>query len=144
MKILSYRRLPPAALSIRITVFVDEQGFVDEVDDTDSFAIHLLAFLDDKAIATCRIFPSSNEGEYILGRLCVLKEERGKGVGRLLVKAAEEAARGEGAKALCLHSQEHAKGFYEQIGYAVSSEIEFEQGQPHIWMKKNLEKTEND
>lgn len=144
MEIKSYKELPQGALDVRITVFVCEQGFTDEVDETDSYATHLLALEGEKAIATCRIFPSDTAGEYILGRLCVLKEERGKGLGTKMVESAEAAAKELGASALTLHSQEHAKGFYERLGYAVSSEIEFEQGQPHIWMKKKLEATGND
>ena len=36
MEIKVFSSLPKDALDLRITVFVDEQGFVDEVDEFDS------------------------------------------------------------------------------------------------------------
>ena len=138
MDIKVYNYLPEGALDVRITVFVDEQGFCDEVDDTDSVATHLLMLDGEKAVATCRFFPDDTDGKYILGRLCVLREYRGRGLGSELLKAAEKAAKDKGANSLWLHSQLHAKDFYSRLGYTVSSGIEYEQHAPHVWMKKEL------
>ncbi len=138
MEIKTYNSLPKDSIDIRIIVFVDEQGFVDEIDEIDGFATHLLLFDDNKPVATCRIFESKEEGIYILGRLCVLKECRHKGLGRLILSEAENEVKRKGGSALTLHSQLHAKTFYEKSGYMQNSEIEHEQGQPHIWMKKEL------
>ncbi len=138
MKVETYDKLPKEAINIRITVFVDEQGFYDEIDDTDNIATHLLLFSDDSAIGTCRVFESEKPSEYILGRLCVLKEHRGKGFGGLILKHAEESVKDKGGKSLKLHSQLHAKSFYEKCGYNQLGELEYEQNQPHIWMVKEL------
>ena len=136
MKILSYDYLPQDAFDIRVKVFMDEQGFVDEMDETDSFATHFLAFDGEKAVATCRVFQKN--GQFILGRFAVLKEYRKQGVGRLLLNAAEQKVKELGGSELILHSQLRAKEFYEKCGYVCFGEIELEENYPHIWMKKIL------
>lgn len=139
MKIKYYNKLPDESREIRIKVFVEEQGFQEEFDTQDNSSIHFLAFTDDNtAIGTCRIFPSSNEGEYFLGRLAVLREYRGMDVGRQLIDAAEKYVISAKGYSLKLHSQLRAKGFYEKCGYTAFGEIELEEGCPHIWMTKNL------
>ncbi len=139
MKIKVYDSLPQEALEIRITVFVDEQGFVDEIDEVDGYATHLLLLNETSTpVATCRIFTDKDEDTYILGRLCVLKEYRGRGTGSLILKEAEIIAKQKGGSSLILHSQLQAKGFYEKSGYSQVGELEYEQGQPHIWMRKEL------
>ncbi len=129
-----YDTLPPEALTVRITVFVEEQGFTDEVDDIDSIAAHPMMFNGDEPIATCRVFPAADG--YILGRLAVLKEYRGQSCGRAMLVAAEEYVRSVGGNSIALHAQCHAQAFYEKCGYTACSEVEDEQGCPHIWMKK--------
>ena len=54
MEIKVYNILPKDSLDLRITVFVEEQGFVDEVDEFDSFATHLVMYENEKPLATCR------------------------------------------------------------------------------------------
>jgi predicted GNAT family N-acyltransferase len=130
---------PPEAMDIRIRVFVEEQGFYDEFDDTDNVATHLLIHNDDGlAVATCRVFPSEAEERFYLGRLAVLKEYRGKGFGSQIVTEAEKHLVSHGCKEILLHSQLQATPFYERLGYTQFGEIENDQGQPHIWMKKEL------
>lgn len=130
--------LPQEALHIRTMVFVDEQGFVDEFDDIDGVAVHFVAFDGDKPVGTCRIFTQDGGNTYVLGRLCVLKEHRSRGVGTQLLATAEQVVRERGGKVLTLHSQCHAQPFYEVQGYAAYGDVENEQGSPHIWMKKVL------
>ncbi len=135
-RIQTYHGLPDEALAVRIPVFVDEQGFTDEVDDTDSIAAHLVLFDGDTPIGTCRVFPTAESGYYVLGRLAVLREHRGQHCGSILLTAAENYVRSVGGTALTLHSQCQARVFYEKSGYTAYGEIEDEQGCPHIWMKK--------
>ncbi|MBR5540248.1 MAG: GNAT family N-acetyltransferase [Clostridia bacterium] len=135
MRMEMFHGVPDAALAVRIPVFVEEQGFVDEVDEIDGVATHVVLFDEaEQPIATCRVF--EQEDTYILGRLCVLKAHRGKGYGSDLVAATERYVGSVGGERLALHSQYHAKGFYEKLGYAPDGEIEDEQGCPHIWMVK--------
>ena len=79
--------LPDEARAIRQKVFVEEQGFMDEFDDADASARHLVALDDGKPVGTCRFFHMA-DGAYIIGRIAVVAECRGKGIGAFLVLAA--------------------------------------------------------
>ena len=138
MEIKVFSSLPKDALDLRITVFVDEQGFVDEVDEADSFATHLVMYDNDKPIATCRFFLKEDNVTYMFGRLCVLKEYRGKSLGREMLKSTEKIVKEKGGKAIILHSQYHAKDFYIRCGFTQQGEIDYEQNKPHAWMRKEV------
>ena len=125
---------------VRETVFRVEQGFENEFDEIDSVAEHLLMLDNASPVATCRIFKEDREDEFVLGRLAVLKKYRGKHVGSDLLNKAEEHAKSRGAKAIRLHSQCAARKFYESNGYVAYGEVEYEEGVPHIWMRKTLDK----
>ncbi len=138
MKIKAYDVLPQDAMTVRITVFVEEQGFCDERDETDDVAAHFVMYDGERPIATCRVFSNPSGDGYLLGRLAVLKAYRGRGLGREMLAVAERHVRALGGCRLALHSQYHAKGFYEACGYAAYGDVEDEQGCPHIWMAKSL------
>ncbi len=139
MDIRVFHSLPDDALSLRVAVFVQEQGFVDDPDENDGRATHLVMYSDKgEPIATCRVFPQGDVGEFALGRFCVRKDRRGQCVGRQLLEAAEREVALQGGRVIALHSQLQAKSFYEKCGYIAEGEIEYEQGQPHILMRKEL------
>lgn len=133
-----FSHLPKEAKAIREKVFIEEQGFQREYDETDEIATHLVLYEDDEAMGTCRIFPGECSAVYNFGRLAVRKEYRGRGLGRDLLAGAEALAKEQGGECLTLHAQLHAKDFYEKAGYAVCGELEYEEGCPHIPMKKNF------
>ena len=136
MEIRIYDRLHPHAVAIRNAVFVEEQGFIDEFDDVDQRAIHLVMYHGETPIGVCRVF---TEGEtWLLGRFAVQKAWRGKGWGSLLLREAEETVRSHGGTTLTLHAQCRAMAFYEKNGYTPFGEIEYEQDCPHMAMKKEL------
>ena len=56
MKFECYDRLPEAAAALRQEVFINEQGFESEFDDTDRAAVHILGFENGEAAAVCRFF----------------------------------------------------------------------------------------
>lgn len=131
--------LPEDSKYIREEVFVKEQGFNEEFDTVDLYAYHFVAY-DEKGIplGTCRIFTEKDPNVYYLGRLAVMKNARTNGVGRSLLKSAEQKALELRAVELQLHSQCRAQIFYEKCGYTAYGEIELDEGCPHIWMKKVL------
>lgn len=139
MRITVSDTLPEEAKAIREAVFMEEQGFQNEFDETDGIARHLLLWADGNAVGVCRIFPGEADGEWIFGRLAVLPDFRGRGFGSELLTAAEALAGQEGGTFLCLHAQCRATGFYARLGYAEYGEIELDEGCPHIWMRKRLE-----
>jgi predicted GNAT family N-acyltransferase len=125
-------------MKIRKEVFVTEQGFVDEFDEIDGISSHILIFDGDLPVATCRVFKKDGEEYHILGRLAVLKEYRGKGLGRAMLDAAEKYVSSVGGMGIILHSQLRAVDFYQACGYEGYGDIENEEGYPHLWMKKKL------
>lgn len=140
MKIKIQKGLPEDGLRIRETVFVREQGFTDEVDEADAAAFHLVLYNEEgEPVATGRVFPGDDRA-YMIGRLAVLKEYRGLGLGQLSLEALERKALEEGAERTVLSSQCHAMGFYEKCGYTGSGDIYYEQACPHIHMEKPLAK----
>ena len=127
-----------AAEKIRVRVFVDEQGVPPELelDEHDRDADHFLARLDGRPVGTVRMLRRDAAG--VLGRLAVLPETRGTGLGVALVRAVEERARQEGLRAVELHAQTAVRGFYERLGYEAYGEEDIEAGIPHIWMRRPL------
>ena len=137
MEIKIYSKLPTEAMKIRTAVFIEEQKFKEEFDGFDDLSRHLVAFDGNTPVATCRIYPNG-EGAFIIGRLAVVKEYRGKDIGSLVLKAAELEIIKEGGKLALLHSQCAAERFYEKNGYSTCSEIDLDEDCPHIWMSKKL------
>lgn len=133
-----YQILPEEAIAIRKAVFVQEQGFVNEFDDIDQTAYHIVLFVEQKAVGTCRVFWNAERNSYVLGRVAVSKEYRGNEYGVSLVKAAEKLVCELKGKQLSLAAQVQAKAFYNKLGY-IALEPEFlEEGCPHVWMGKTL------
>ncbi len=138
MQIKAYDTLPEEARAIREIVFVDEQGFKEEFDEADQTATHFVLFDGEKPIATSRILTTEEEGTFFIGRIAVLKEYRGRYLGKMIVNAAEDYARDHGGKKIRLHAQCQAVPFYEKIGYETVSGVDFEEDCPHVWMRKIL------
>lgn len=124
---------------IRKEVFMVEQGFQSEFDNTDSIATHLVFYEEDKPIAACRYYHGEKEGLFWLGRIAVQKAYRGKHIGKQIVLAAEKEIRKEGGKRIRLSAQVRAKEFYEKCGYRAVGEIYLDEDCPHICMDKELE-----
>ena len=81
MNIRVYHTLPGDAVMIREEVFMKEQGFHDEFDETDQTASHIVLYIENIPAATCRFFSGQPQGEYIVGRIAVRKEYRGHSLG---------------------------------------------------------------
>ena len=137
MDIKVFYQLPDDAANIRVDVFVDEQGFCEEFDSDDINAIHFVGYIDGKAVATSRVL-TLGDGKYLIGRIAVVKLFRGKGLGSLIVNAAEEHIKSIGGKSILIHSQMRAAGFYEKIGYTKTGDYDEEEGCPHCMMVKQI------
>lgn len=138
MIIRAYDKLPQEAVQIRMAVFVEEQGFNEEFDTIDDISTHLVLFCDDKAAAVCRFYFDDVKKEYLIGRLAVLPQYRGKGYGADLVIEAERMIRSRGGSSISLHSQCQAQRFYEKLGFSAYGESDFDEDCPHQWMTKSL------
>ncbi len=125
------------AIKVRKTVFVDEQGFNDELDATDEIALHAVAYDGEKVIACGRVFPES-ENRYHAGRIAVLREYRNKNVGSMIMEALENVAASHGASCVVLSAQRRAYNFYIKLDYEPVGDEYLEEGYPHTFMQKKL------
>lgn len=130
-----------AAWSIRYQVFVEEQGVPVslERDEWDDRAYHLLARVDCLPVGTGRMLVDGKVGR--LGRMAVLPQWRGRGIGGKLLNAFIEWAKELGLSRIKLHAQLHASGFYEKHGFSRKGEVFEEAGIPHIKMYLSLPQT---
>ncbi len=138
MHVNIYNKLPKEAREIRETVFIKEQGFCDEFDEIDTCAKHFVLFDREIPIATCRFYNRESFEDYYIGRIAVMKQYRGQGIGAYLLRLAEAEVKRVGGKRTFLHAQQRAKGFYEKQGYISYGETDLEENCPHIWMYKDL------
>ncbi len=131
------------ALRIRRRVFIDEQKVPEEleIDEYDAerawgrSAIHALLWKDGQAVATGRLVLEDGSEHYAhVGRVAVLIEERGSGIGRTLMRALQERAHKLGYPGITLAAQLHAVGFYEKLGYVARGEGFLDAGIEHRWM----------
>jgi len=129
--------LPPAARALRQEVFMEEQGFSYEFDETDNAALHLVLYDGDEAVACCRIFPEGPDTWHI-GRVAVKKDHRGQHLGEAVMKEAEAAVSLRGAKKLVLSAQVRAAGFYRKLGYSQVGDEYLDEHCPHVNMEKQL------
>lgn len=124
---------------LRREVFTLEQGVseADEIDDLDEVATHLLAMLDGRPLGTARIVPKGHYAK--IGRVCVLADQRGTGLGAALIRAAvAECRRMPGVTEARLGSQSHATGFYEKLGFVAVGPEFMDAGIPHREMVLTL------
>lgn len=114
---------------IRETVFVREQGvpLELEMDGEDVACRHAIARTPDGTpVATGRLLPDGH-----IGRVAVLQEWRGKGLGREVMLALLVEARALGHAEVALNSQTSAVPFYLSLGFAPYGEGFMEAGIPH-------------
>jgi len=122
-----------AVHKIREKVFVEEQHIAPEKvrDGYDELAVHLLVFVDGEAAATGRIYHDGSH--FRMGRLCVLKQFRGQGIGDLATRLllykvfmyADE---------LHISAQAYLKDFYQKFGFETIGDPFMEENIPHINM----------
>lgn len=140
MKVKKYNYLPEDAKFIREQVFIREQGFKVEFDDTDKYAVHLVAYDGTVPAGTCRYYKGQDGDTYVIGRVAVLKNMRGKHTGSLLLEEAQRQIAEAGGKYAELSSQVSASEFYEKAGYTKAGEVYYDEFCPHIKMIKTLDK----
>ena len=89
----------------------------DEFDEHDCDGTKYIVLLDDGyPVATCRFY-ENGEHTVTLGRVVVLPEYRGLGLGKKVVTEAETWAKELGYKQIDIDSRLEAIHFYEKLGY---------------------------
>ena len=127
-----------ACYALRLTVFVEEQGYSaeGEIDALDPLCRHLLACDEGTPVATARVYFEGATAK--IGRVCVLQSHRGTGLGADLINAAVAMAEQQDAQRAVLGAQVQAIGFYAKIGFAPYGPRYDDEGEPHQMMERAL------
>lgn len=127
---------------LRTAVFVQEQGIAADLewDLADLTALHAVATNAlGQVVGTARLTRHAT-GIARIGRMAVMRELRGAGVGQQLLSVLERAAGQRGDVGMVLHAQCSAQDFYARHGYAPRGERFDDVGIAHIEMVKCLPK----
>ncbi len=131
-------------LAVREAVFIREQGVSpeEERDALDPQCRHVVARdRGGAAIGTGRLVPPAREGEPTrVGRMAVLREWRGAGVGDALLHALLRQARVQGWHDVVLNAQVSAQDFYHRHGFAPSGARFMEAGIEHQAMRRRIDR----
>lgn len=120
--------------AIREAVFVVEQRIARELewDGADGRCIHALALdASGRAVGTGRLLPDGH-----IGRMAVLREARGQGVGSAVLLHLMQAARERGDRLVVLSAQCTAEPFYVRHGFKRIGIPYEEAGIAHVRMQR--------
>jgi hypothetical protein len=137
VRILSWADAREDAGRVRFAVFVEEQCVPPEIelDEWDSASDHALATDDTgRVIATGRLLPDGH-----IGRMAVLQQWRGQGVGAKILATLLGRAAERGMKCVMLNAQTQARGFYVRFGFTQVGAEFMEAGIPHVAMERRLD-----
>ena len=136
VELVEWAKTEPAIRAIRETVFIREQAVPEKLerDGLDSLCAHVLAWNDrGETIGTARMQQNGT-----IGRMAVLKDWRGRGVGQALLQTLLDLAAKQGLTRVTLSAQTHAIGFYERAGLRAIGEPFMDAGIPHRKMVREL------
>jgi len=136
VELVGWTVMEPVIRAIRESVFILEQSVPQDLewDGLDPTCAHVLAWNDlGEAIGTARMQPKGS-----IGRMAVLKDWRGRGVGRALLQTLLDLAARQGLSSVTLAAQTHVLGFYERAGFHVVGDPFMDAGIPHRKMVKDL------
>ena len=129
-------------LKLRSEVFVVEQNCVyQDLDGKDDRAMHLFYKEENEMIAYTRIF---QKGDYYpenpsIGRVVVSKKERGKEIGKSIMKESILYIKNNhNSKSIELSAQKYLDKFYKELGFYRVGEDYLEDGIPHQRMLYDL------
>jgi predicted GNAT family N-acyltransferase len=136
VRILAWPDAEAEAMRVRDAVFVVEQGVPPEIerDEWDQRSDHALALdRDGQVVGTGRLLPDGH-----IGRMAVLPEWRGQGIGGRILASLIAHAHERGMKRVVLNAQTHAVPFYARHGFAAFGDEFMEAGIPHVAMAREV------
>jgi GNAT superfamily N-acetyltransferase len=112
-------------------------GFTPQELEKEKDNMLIGAFEDDDMLGCCMLVEENPE-TVRLRQMAVLNDLQGKGIGRALMNFAENLGRDRGYRIMSMHARKNAVGFYEKMGYKVTSDEFTEITIPHFVMEKKL------
>lgn len=128
------------ALSIRKKVFVEEQKvpLELEIDELEDKTLHVVGYVNNKAVATARIYEKSPK-TYKIQRVAVDSGLRGQRLGIQLMQEVARYSTELGGQTMVLDAQDYAIPFYKKLNfYITNSEGFLDAGIPHHSMELEL------
>ena len=128
-----------ACLELRRVVFMVEQNVseADERDGKDDVAHHILVQDNGVPVGCARILVDGSTGK--IGRVCVLKDRRGTGLGQALIDAClAHLSTIPNVTRAALGAQTNALGFYEKLGFVAFGPEFLDANIPHRMMERAL------
>ena len=125
-----------SAKSVRYRVFVSEQEVPPEIemDEHDANAVHVICLVENSVVGTGRLVRMPDGMK--LGRVAVLPEYRGMGLGTRIVKWLLERAEYLGPDEIYANVQIGAREFYEKLGFKAAGGSFMEAGIEHVRMAR--------
>ena len=130
-----------ALRDIRQKVFIDEQQVPEDLewDAQDEEATHFLLLRAGHPVGTGRLLKDGH-----IGRIAILPQHRGLGLGERLMRAIMVHAIDNSMHTLLLSAQTHAVPFYQRLGFEVCSDIYLDAGIEHQDMRWSDDTQESD
>ena len=131
--IVDWQDAQDSLLAIRKSVFIEEQHVPEKLewDGRDQACTQFLASIDSKPVATARL---TAEGQ--IGRMAVLRDYRGQGIGSRLLSAVIDEAKRAAHKQVFLHAQVNVIHFYKRHGFVPEGEVFIDAGIEHRSMRR--------
>ena len=105
--------------------------------EKESAEYHLGAFVNDRLVA-CLVLNPIDRQTVKMRQMAVNETYQKQGIGKDLVRFAEQTAMEAGYRVIELHARMHAVKFYEKAGYCRIGDIFLEVTIPHLKMLKDL------
>jgi predicted GNAT family N-acyltransferase len=123
-----------AIAGVRRAVFIEEQGVPEalEWESIDPVCDWFVARQGRTVLGVARLTPDGR-----IGRMAVLPDWRGRGVGAALLGAALDQARKRGFGGVALSAQIRAMPFYARFGFVAEGPEYWDAGIPHRKMRLN-------
>lgn len=114
-----------------IGLSLENEDLSGDALDTIFCAMH-----GDTVIGCLMLHPTDSPEKIKFRQMAVADGWQGKGIGQLLMNAAEKHTWGSGQWHIVLHARVTAQAFYEKLGYNTTSTVFTEVGIPHVVMEK--------
>lgn len=140
--IVSWSEAEAQLSRVRRRVFIEEQGVPEtlEWDGEDAAAVHVLATdAAGRPIGTGRLLRHAPLAH--IGRMAVLSDWRGRGVGTALLNTLLSEVARSGLAGVFLNAQTRAVPFYERFGFVREGEEFLDAGFPHYRMTHYITRT---
>lgn len=121
----------------RTEIFLLEQHIIcQDFDRVDYEALHCFLEEDGKILAYLRAF-TAGEGVAKVGRVLSITHNQGHGT-ILMTEALPKIREKLNCHKVVVHAQKTAQGFYNKLGFAVTSPDYLEEGIPHVTMEMDI------